>query len=210
MKKTVIEQFKGNEVYINDYCLILECLKINLNIENNNNIYNAISTIDIKNFQNIQLNAKNEIIIKRDKTLIDFPLFNVEKGILNLGEENMKGKIIIDGNKDNVIASSQIIQIKDGEFSMYDNIILRNNHCKISNQPNIKHYGSALHAQSYSIINMYGGEISNNIHEIYLDKDNSSSILQKIWLLYIILIQKELEYIFLLNLILPSFKNRNF
>ena len=48
--------------------------------------------------------SQNEIIIKRNKTLIESPLFQIKKGLLNLDEENMKGKIIIDGNKENVIA----------------------------------------------------------------------------------------------------------
>ena len=89
--KITIEQFKnGGGVYVYENCYLVECLKVYLNSENNNNIYNANSTININNYQNIHLiSQKNEIIIKRDKTFLDFPLFTIENGFLTLGEENM-------------------------------------------------------------------------------------------------------------------------
>ena len=89
---------------------IAESLKINLNIQNNNNIYNANSTILLNSLKRIQLVSKEkEIILKRDSSLIDSPLFRIEIGIFLLGEENMKGKITIDGNK--VESKSQLIQL---------------------------------------------------------------------------------------------------
>ena len=53
---------------------IVESLKINLNIKNKNNIYNANSTILLNSPTKIQLVSKEkEIILQRDTTLIDLP-----------------------------------------------------------------------------------------------------------------------------------------
>ena len=150
---------------------IAESLKINLNTENNNNIYNANSTILLKSLRRIQIVSKEkEIIIKRDSSLIDSPLFKIEIGIFLLGEENMKGKIIIDGNK--VESKSHLIQLKfTSELSIYDNITLCNNINKITTTT--AEYGSAILADK-SKINIYGGERSNNIFEVNVNKTNSN------------------------------------
>ena len=178
--KSTIEQFKYNEgIYIQDNFYIIEGLIITLNSENNNNVYNANSSILVDNFKNIKIvTNQNEIIIKRDETLIELPLFQIEKGLLSLGEENMKGRIIIDGNKENVVSTSQLIKINNGELSIYDNIILCNNLFRISYlpTPNLD-FGSTIYAKNYSKINMYGGEISNNIQEMVINKNMSSGIL---------------------------------
>ena len=90
----------------------------------------------------------------------------------------MKGKIIIDGNKENVTTTSQLIRINNGELSIYDNIILCNNLFQISYLPSAKtDYGSAIFADNYSTINMFGGEITNNIQEMLINKNMSSGIL---------------------------------
>jgi hypothetical protein len=178
--KTAIEQFQSSEgIYIQNNCFVTEGLIITLNKENNSNIYNANSSILINNLKKIKIvTNQNEIIIKRDKALIDLPLFQIERGLLSLGEENMKGKIIINGNKDNVVSSSQLITINDGELSIYDNIILCNNLLRIIDLPTtVMNYGSAIFAKNNSTINMYGGEISNNIQEMLIDKNSSSGIL---------------------------------
>ena len=179
--KTVIEEYNIEEgFYINEKCYIGKGLLINLKNEGNN-IYIANSTINIDNIKNIRLISKNdEIIIKRDISLIESPLFIVKTGILTLGEENMKGKIIIDGNKNNVDSTSQLIQLICGELSIYDNIILCNNIHKISYKPTpftLFDQGSCILAQSNSKINIYGGEISDNINEIYIDKNMDTSLL---------------------------------
>ena len=141
-------------IYIKDKYFIGECLKINLYTENNNNIYNANSTININYLQNIHLVAKDEIIIKRDINLIEFPLFKIDSGLLTLGEENMKGKITIDGNKDNVSATAHLIQMIEGELSIYDNVIICNNLLKISKlSENLFDYGSTALIQLNSKIN---------------------------------------------------------
>ena len=177
--KTIIEQYKNSEVSVKDNCYIGKCLKIYLNNENNKNIYIANSSIIINNYQNIHLiSKKNEITIKRDETLVKYPLFKIENGSLTLGEEKMEGKIIIDGNKDKVISTSHLIQIMNSELTIYNNVILCNNYYKITKRPSkYLDFGSAILATSYSKINMYGGEISNNIQELFIDKTMKSEIL---------------------------------
>ena len=93
----------------------------------------------------------------------------------------MEGKIKIDGNKDNVTATSHLIQLDNSVFTMYDNIFICNNLYKLTKQSlDYLDYGSAILAIKFSIINMHGGEISNNIQEIFIDKSMDSSILPRI------------------------------
>ena len=74
-----------------------------------------------------------------------------------------------------------LIRIDNGELSIYDNIILCNNLFQISylSTTNID-YGSAIYAKNYSRINMYGGEISNNIQKMVINKNMSSGILPEV------------------------------
>ena len=181
--KITIEQFKnGGGVYVYENCYLVECLKVYLNSENNNNIYNANSTININNYQNIHLiSQKNEIIIKRDKTFLDFPLFTIENGFLTLGEENMAGKIIIDGNKENITCNSNLIRLRNTMLTIYDNIILCNHLYKITKLPeNYFGYGSTIVADRFSYINMYGGEISNNAQEMNINKNMEEGVLPEV------------------------------
>ena len=176
LKKLIEENTIKGELDKDGNCFIAESLKINLNTENNNNIYYANSPIIIYSIKKIQIVSKNKkIIIKRANTLIDFPLFSVQVGILVLGEENMEGKIIIDGNKDEVESTSYLIEAKrTGELYIYNNVTLCNNLFKISKS--VYEYGSAIKALR-SKVNIYGGEISNNIGEIYIDKNSSEATL---------------------------------
>ena len=83
----------------------------------------------------------------------------------------MKGKIIIDGNKNKVESKSNlIISYYESELSIYNNVILCNNLNKISKST--VEYGSAICAFK-SKINIYGGEISNNFLEMNANKTNS-------------------------------------
>ena len=131
----------------------------------------------------ILISDENEIIIKRDKSLLDFPLFEVENSCLIIGEENMKGKIKIDGNKDEIISNSNLIMLIESEYYQYSNTILCNNWNrstkktqKTSNINTNKCYGSAIYSIN-SKINIYGGMITDNIHEILIDENNEESIL---------------------------------
>ena len=186
--KKIIEDNKNNkELDSNDNSCIIGCLKINLCNEENNNCYIANSCITINNYQNIILTTKEkEIIIKRDKKLIDFPLFYMENSKLILGETNIKGIIKIDGNKENVAANSNLIKLISSELTMHNNIILCNNlnkttkRTKKSSNLNVnRFFGSAIYA-IYSKINILGGEISNNIHEIFINEKNKESKLPEI------------------------------
>ena len=90
----------------------------------------------------------------------------------------MKGKIIIDGNKNEVESTSQLIQLNhSSELSIFDNVTLRNNLNKI--RKTTTEYGSAISAIKCKI-NIFGGEISNNVYEIYVDNNSSESILPEI------------------------------
>ena len=201
--KTTIEQFQSGEgIYIQNNCFVTEGLIITLNKENNSNIYNANSSILVNNLKKIKIvTNQNEIIIKRDEALIDLPLFQIKRGLLSLGEENMKGKIIIDGNKDNVVSSSQLITINDGELSIYDNIILCNNLLRIIDLPTtVMNYGSAILAKNNSTINMYGGEISNNIQEMLINKNSSVGVLPESMTENLVCDNKGVIYLFISTL----------
>ena len=55
---------------------------------------------------------------------------------------------------------------------LYDNLL------KIIDLPTtVMNFGSAILAKNNSTINMYGGEISNNIQEMLIDKNSSSGVL---------------------------------
>ena len=183
--KNLIENKKPFE--FNDKTCIIEALKINLISKEKDNCFIANSCITINNYKKIILTTKEkEIIIKRDKKLIDFPLFYLENSNLILGEENKNGIIKIDGNKKEVEANANLIKLISSELTIYDNIYLCNNlnktkkRSKNSSLLNAnKFFGSALYAFN-SKINIYGGEISNNIHEIFIDEKNKESQLPEI------------------------------
>ena len=171
LKNAIEENEIKGEQDKNGKFFIAESLKINLNTDNNN-IYNANSTIEINSLKRIQIISKEkEIIIKRDSTFIDSPLFRIKIGIFLLGEENMKGKIKLDGNK--VESTSNLIQLNQlSELSIYDNVSLCNNLNIILKRTT--EIASVIYAIK-SRINIYGGEISNNIKVFYLDKNSSEA-----------------------------------
>ena len=178
LKKLIEGNQKNGTFDSTEKCFTTQSLKIILD-EGDNDVYVADSSINIRYYQKIQLISKDkEITIKRDKNLAKLPLFKVENGIFILGEESMKGKIVLDGNKENVVSSSHLIQLINSEFAMYNNVTLCNNLFRISKKTKEPtEFGSALHAIDNSKINIYGGEISNNINEVYIPKDNKASIL---------------------------------
>ena len=110
----------------------------------------------------------------------------MENSKLILGETNIKGIIKIDGNKENVAANSNLIKLISSELTMHNKIILCNNlnkttkRTKKSSNLNVnRFFGSAIYA-IYSKINILGGEISNNIHEIFINEKNKESKLPEI------------------------------
>ena len=177
LKKMIEENQKNGKFDDTEKCFKTKSLKISLN-KGDTNVYIANSSISINHFQKIQLISNDEITIKRDKSLTKLPLFKAENGIFILGEENMKGKIILDGDKKNVASTSHLIQLISSEFTMYNNVTLCNNLFKISKRTkDLKEFGSALFAVGNSIINIYGGDISNNVNEVYIPKDDKASTL---------------------------------
>ena len=182
LKNIIENQNVVENVNIEEKEIILNTLRINLISAENNGCYMAKSSIKINNNTKIILIAKeNEITIKRDQSLFDLPLFDIENSSLILGEEKMKGKITIDGNKENFFSNSSLIRLMESEYSQHSNVIVCNNWNKVtkctkktSNINSNKFFGSAIYSIN-SKINIYGGEIRNNIHEIYIDEKNEES-----------------------------------
>lgn len=131
--KNTIENNKQLD-YKDGLCNI-EAIKINLCCQDQNNSYYANTCINLNNYKKIILTTNlKEIIIKRDKKLINFPLFYVENSKLILGEENINGIIKIDGNKKEVEANSNLIKLISSELTIYDKIFLCNNLNKTKNR----------------------------------------------------------------------------
>ena len=131
--KNTIENNKQLD-YKDGLCNI-EAIKINLCCQDQNNSYYANTYINLNNYKKIILTTNlKEIIIKRDKKLIKFPLFYVENSKLILGEENINGIIKIDGNKKEVEANSNLIKLISSELTIYDIIFLCNNLNKTKNR----------------------------------------------------------------------------
>ena len=186
--KNIIENQNIEEnLKIEENTIILESLRINLSLTENQSNYFANSQIKIDNNKKIILiSNESEIIIQRGQNLLDFPLFYVENSCLILGEPNMKGKIKIDGNKNNVASNSNLIKIIGSEYFQYPNVILCNNlnrttksTKKTSNLILNKIFGSAIYSIN-SKMNIFGGEICDNIHEIVIDENNNESRLPEI------------------------------
>lgn len=140
---------------------------------NNNLIANKNIEIDKNQFITILPKNNNDISITRD--LAFKKEFFTIKGILTLGKENLQSKIILDGNKENVLSESSIIEVDNGTLNIYDNVFIRNNNHIITKDNNMisnndgtitySASGSGILLKNESIFNMYGGEISGNIVE---------------------------------------------
>lgn len=166
--KEVIDNNKGKiEIDDDNKTCTLEKLKIQLN---NGGDWTADDTIEIDQTEQIELISSEDINIVRDTNLKDKPLFLLN-GILSLGTKEMTGEITLDGNKNNVQASSPLIQAYSGKLDLYDNVTLCNNMNKITSQTSTgsaivyEARGSAIYA-SNTIINMYGGDIKDNAQDI--------------------------------------------
>ena len=141
----------------------LEHLKIKLKTGGN---WNATSKITISEQQQVTLSTSETITITRaiDNTTEPFFLVN---GTLNLGIQNMSGTITLNGNKQNVSAETTLINVDTGKLNIYPNMTLSNNmnkttkRTKNSSTQSYVSYGSAIYATG-SIVNMYGGSITNN------------------------------------------------
>ena len=132
--------------------------------------WTADSMITIKSNQKVVLKSTQAITITRATTNTANPFFNI-LGSLDLGINNMSGTITLDGNKANVAATSSLIKIDSGTLNFYNNITLTNNMNKTTKVTNssttvdYSSFGSAIYGKN-SIINMYGGTISNNEEEV--------------------------------------------
>ncbi len=169
--KEVINNNKNEIVNIDDTKKICTLYRLVINLKNNGN-WNATSSITVKEQQNIILTTVDDLKILRGEELVNLPLFLVN-GSLSLGTNNMTGKIIIDGNKDNVEATSTLLRLEQGKLNIYNNVILCNNLNKTTHRTinsttqDYTSFGSAIYSKS-STINMYGGSIFNNFQDVDL------------------------------------------
>ena len=168
--KNIIENNKDEIVKIDDEKKECTLFKLIINLNNSEN-WIADNTIKIENQQNVVLTSTENVTILRGINLKDAPIFWV-KGILDIGTENMNGKITLDGNKNNVESISTLIKIEKGYLNLYNNVTLCNNMNKIQDRTgdyttqDYSAFGSAIYAD-VSTINMYGGEIINNSQYVY-------------------------------------------
>ena len=148
--------------------------KLKILIDNNEKLVaNKNIEIDTNQFITILPKNNNEINIIRDISY-NKEIFTV-KGNLTLGIQNLKSKIIIDGNKEKVLSQAPIIEVDSGTLNIYDNVFIKNNNHTVTENNNIiksegttKSYsasGSGVLLDNESIFNMYGGEISGNVIE---------------------------------------------
>lgn len=99
--------------------------KIKIELDENEN-WEANSTITIKENQKISLISNDEVIIKRKANFTEGLIKN--NGILTLGDNIMSGKIIFDGNKENITSNSALLKSDNGTITINNNITIQNNH----------------------------------------------------------------------------------
>lgn len=170
--KEIIDNNKKEIVSINDESKTCTLYRVIINL-NEGGDWNADSTIEIENQQNIVLNTTENITMLRATSLKSTPLFLI-KGCLDVGTENMVGKITIDGNKNNIDSSSTLIKIESGTLNLYNNAVLCNNMNKVTSRTRnsttqaYTAFGSAIYSLDGGTINMYGGEIVGNSQDVVL------------------------------------------
>ena len=157
------------------------CTLNSLTIQINSNAgWTATDTINIKEQQKITLLPNDNVVFLRDVNLKDNPFFNI-KGELNIGTNNMKGSITLNGNKENVDSSSTLIKVENGILNLYSNTILCGNvnkttkRTKSGSTQSYTSYGSAIYC-SNGTINMHGGKIVDNSTDVVLSHTLPKSI----------------------------------
>ena len=169
--KEIIESNKNEIVNLDSENKKCNLYKLTINLKTGGD-WNADDSIKIEKQQNIVLESLENINILRGTELINKPLFESE-GILTIGKESMQGSITLDGNKTNVDASSTLLKLNGGTLNLYNNVTLCNNMNKTKERVKsgtTKYYtsfGSAIYCEN-AIINMYGGNITNNSQDVEL------------------------------------------
>lgn len=142
----------------------------------NSNEWIANKQITISHNQQITLTTEESIQIVRAENYKGALLEN--KGILDIGQENMKGSITIDGNKQKVNAIESMLN-NTGTLNISNKVTLSNNKLLSTNTTN----GSAISSTGlYNQVNISGGIIENNevIKKDYLEYDISLNQKNKI------------------------------
>lgn len=166
--KDAIDNTKS-KMKINDSDKVCTLPELVIHLKNGGN-WTADNTIEIKQTDQIKLISSENVTILRGMELKNEPLFLLN-GKLSIGTEEMTGEITLDGNKNNVEASSCLIQADSGVLKLYDNVTLCNNMNKVKSKTYLgsaiayNAIGSAIYA-SNTIIDMYGGNIVKNSQDI--------------------------------------------
>lgn len=113
--------------------------------------WSADSTIEIKKNQQIEIVSDDEIIIERNQNFKNNFIEN--QGTLTLGNNEMSGNIIFDGNQENITADNSLITSINGRIEISKNVTIKNNHSTKD--------GAGLISKQ-STVNINGGIISNN------------------------------------------------
>lgn len=118
--------------------------------------WEASTTIEISTNQQIEILADEEITIKRNENFKNNLIEN--KGTLVLGNDQMNGKIVFDGNKESATADNALVVSESGNIEIGKNVIFQNNHSTKD--------GAGLILKK-SVANINGVEFKNNISNRY-------------------------------------------
>ena len=157
-----------NNIIVDDENKKITITKLKIFVDNN---LVANKTIQIEKNQFITILSKSNVDVNiiRD-SLFKGEFFNI-KGNFSIGNNNIKYKIILDGNKENVNSESSIIIVENGILNIYNGVIIKNNSHIVTNNNTLEGkndvkacnvYGSGIIVKKESIFNMYGGEICEN------------------------------------------------
>ena len=158
-----------NNIIVDNENKKITITKLKLFVDNNI-IANKTIQIEKNQFVTILSKNNNDVNIVRDSSFIN-QFFNV-KGKLNIGNNNLQYRIVLDGNKENVNSKAPIIVVENGILNIYNGVIIKNNSHIVTNNDNLEGkydvkacdaYSSGILVKKESIFNMYGGEICGNI-----------------------------------------------
>lgn len=106
----------------------------------------------------VVLTANEEITILRNESFKD--VFFINNGTLIINGKDIENKIILDGNKKNVIAVDRIIQV--GNTGIIGNLTLSNVVIQNNNNTSSSKNGGAIWSSTDSIVTLNNVEILNN------------------------------------------------
>ena len=166
--KRVIEENADDVISFNENDMTATFYDLKINLKSGD--YNASDKIEVLPNQKITLVSSDNITILRTDDTKDLPLFDV-KGELTIGDNEMGGNIQVDGNKENVQATSALIRVESGTLNLNNNTVICNNLNRITsrtrNSPTQEYIaaGSGIFANR-SVININGANIVDNEEDV--------------------------------------------